>query len=292
MLSVIIATQNRDEQLYNTLQAWRHQSVYDDVELVVVNDGGSMDVQEYCRPFEVTLIHLPHTPGRGNPSIAWTEGIVRSHGDVVACTHAEIIPDVDVARFLYGACIGNAVLTEGLGVWYSPQHQAVDVAQCGDRVLRANVPALRINRDWALPREWSTKPVKIQDTPGFWDKKTEFGGHTNDEIRGFVGFFWNNLFAMRREVWDWIHYFRPLESWGVDDSDFQRRNVQLKMPYVFPADLYGYHQWHARVFGEGGEDPAELMEYATIDEARLCDLYGGHGEPSPLILSDTLPVLE
>lgn len=279
-LSIVIPNKNRNAYLGRSLQAWREQNLFEnpeDLELLLCDDGSDSPPVDLCMEYGAKLIPVVPNKARMGPCIAWNEGLRSGTGEVLACTHPEIVPDSDVARYLYGACTGNPEFLQDLSFWIPDISEdwtlierpmtVDDILRLREFAVRANVVVLRMAPDIQVPAE----PRLTQADPAFWDFKTEFGGHTNGEIRWRLrGFFWNNLFAMRREVWKWINYFRPSNDWGVDDSDFQERNSILKITYAFTDDTFAYHQYHGPEFRGPINDH---FKFVTEEDARLLHLY-------------------
>jgi hypothetical protein len=278
-LSVVISSNGRENLLNTSLSFWRRQDGFNssDLEIIVVCDKPEMSstLRDICHKHDVDLVHVQSNYRRKNPAIPWNAGLEKSTGEVVACTHSEIIPDLTCARYLYGACAGDIGSLKGIGVW-SPGLETdrakeriikpYEIKDLGNHAIRANVTVYRLlehqNSDIAAMND----PCNIKRASHFWDSPTEFGGFTNNDIYNFRGFFWNNLFALRKEVWEWMNYMRPSNDWGMDDEDFQERNRFLQIAYVFTDNVHGYHQWHGSDFRGGSDDH---YKFTNLDEARL-----------------------
>jgi glycosyltransferase involved in cell wall biosynthesis len=284
-LSVVIAHHNRNAQLALALRFWRRQRglAPDEVELVVVDDGSVVVPARLCAEHAARLVHCPPSANRRGPSTPWTEGLRAAEGEVLACTHPEIVPGLDVARYLYGVPAGAPELLEGLEVWIPeaprPGDVAVreralcyeDVPRLAGHAVRANAPVYRLHPDHAQVLAVAQDPAAVEGAAAFWDRETEFGGHSNLEIRHrFRAFFWNNLFSMRAELWRWIGYHRPSDDWGIDDTDFQERNRFLGITYAFTSSVFGYHLWHGPECRSGLTD---LHDWKDLEDARLVWLY-------------------
>jgi glycosyltransferase involved in cell wall biosynthesis len=291
-LSVVFAHKDRNGLLSNTLACWRKQTVLPpgEIELIVVDDGSRVLPTAECAEFGARVLPIQGEPTRKGPSVAWNAGLRIASGEVIACTHPEIAPGRDCARFLYGACAGDPVALEGIRTWLpEPVRPGAirvtegevfewDFDRLRAHAVRANVSVLRLRPGQGVGDD----PDSLGDDPAFWNWKTEFGGHTNAEIRyRFRGFFWNNMFAYRSSVWRWMNYFRPSGDWGIDDTDIQERNRFLQIAYAFGNDgPFGYHQAHEPGFRSGVDD---LHKFTSLDDARLCFLYPDTaGEPCPL----------
>ena len=284
LLSVIFANKNRNALLGNSLAYWRRQRGMNtgDIELVVADDGSSLLPTKECEDYGAHLVMVPPDLARRNPSVAWNKGLAVAQGLVKACTHAEVVPSLDAARYLYGVCMADRKALNGMLIWAPDINSEWDVKMVERPIKTSDLPRLRI---WAVRANMTTfrlqpehngfvrgigDPAKLEGLPNFWGATSEFGAHTNEEIKNrFRGFFWNNLFAMRAEVWEWINFNRPSRDWGMDDEDSQRRNQILQLAYVFTDDCYGYHQHHGPEFRGPSDDH---RDYVTLADARLLDM--------------------
>jgi glycosyltransferase involved in cell wall biosynthesis len=250
-----------------------------------VDDGSQIEPRKICQEHGAELLVAQADYSRRGPSVAWNVGLRAASGDVVACTHPEIVPDMNVARYLYGVCAADARYLPAIETWSHDSRgkrwiHSDDMKALGETAVRANVSVYRLqdhHRQTIVDDDTYGAFRLVEEDPAFWCVPTEFGGLTNDEIRKkHSDFFWNNLFAMRREIWAWMNYFRDSPDWGIDDTDFQERNVHLKIPYVFSNSTHGYHQWHTGSFRSGLTD---LVQFNSLEEARLLNRGGVNGEP-------------
>lgn len=86
VLSVIVPYWNRETHLRSSLE--RYEALYDDIEVIVVNDGDEPPfVEDY--PF-VKLINLPRKESLKNPCLPWNVGVENAKGEIIVLTHAEI----------------------------------------------------------------------------------------------------------------------------------------------------------------------------------------------------------
>jgi len=294
LLSVILAHKDRNHLLEMTLKNWRHQRgnapqwqfQNDNIELIVVDDGSERPPMDICEKYKARVVLLGDSQ-RKNPSAAWNAGLRIANGKVLACTHAEIVPNLDCARYLYGSCVGEPEYMKGLRVWapypsrpedglVEKEIEGEEIKRLGEWAIRANVSVYRLrassNRSCL---DEGFDPDCLQNDSEFWYSATDFGGHSNFEIKHQLrGYFWNNLWACRKEVFNWCNYLSEPSDWGADDSDFQNRQKFLKLGYVFSDVAVGYHQYHDARFRGGCDD---FGHFNSLEEARL-------GNDSPLNL--------
>lgn len=283
-LSVVIAYQDRADQVVRSLDAWSRQddcggSV--DIETILVDDGSRYGIPVGIgERYGTRIIQIQGDPTRRNPAVAWNAGLRAATGDVLACTHPEIIPSNNVARFMVGTCLGDPRILDRLRVWVPGKGPGWDqgikevvlsdeaIHRLSGYAVRANVTVFRQVEGQPLPEDLTDLS---RSGPAFWQSPTDFGGHTNEEIlRRFRGFFWNNLFALRADTWRWINYHRPSRDWGMDDEDFQRRNQILGITYAFTDCAWGIHQVHS---GSCRGPSDDHFDFKTLDDARLVWLH-------------------
>lgn len=283
-LSVVFPVHHRLDLLERTLAAWRNQRGGLDIELIVADDSdcASAAAAQYGAVYIPVLKYVY----RKGPVTSWNEGLRAATGRVLACTHPEIIPDNDVARYFVGVCEGRPELCADLGpVWDGIDSPPMDIRALGSHAVRATLPVYRLQESAPIDAmDWRTNVKALEGLPGFWSFELpdfEADGHTNDAIRRYPRFFWNNLFAMRRELWEWMNFHRPTEEWGMDDTDFQERNQYLRILFVYGRNQpCGYHQHHQGTCRGGLHG---FHQWTDEECARLVWLYPGTaGRPCPL----------
>lgn len=287
LLSIVLAHKNRKQLLHTTLSYWGRQERFaeGEIEVVVVDDGSRDMPNDVVAQFPYArCLNLGGDTARKGPTVAWNAGLKEARGLVKACSHPEIVPNKHCGRFLYGACTGDESMLEDLDIWLPGREStwdgkvnerrvkgSVHAQRLSEFAVRANITVLRLKAEHNELLAGGIDPDDLYQLGGFWDFETEFGRHTNREImRRFRGFYWNNLFAMRDELWHWSGYFRESNDWGVDDTDSQERNIFLGISYAFSDQALAYHQWHGPEFRGGILD---LFKYTDLDSARLLHLY-------------------
>lgn len=277
-LSVVISAYHRSRQLIRSLVSWACQD-WVDFELVIVSDGYLGGVVEVCEafaqasPIPLKYIKLDSKPLRAGPTNAWNAGLRASSGEVLACTHPEVMVSRNAARALYGSVACNVDLLSGLSIHLGDSERTSVGCMLGEKApIHTGLRVYRLNEGLTnlLTRAEACDISALLELPKFWNEPSEFGGLTNTHIKEYDAFFWNNLWGMSAATWEWMNYLRPSEEWGADDTDLQNRAKLLGLKYVFPEGAFGIHQWHdASCRGPF----SDIKVYETQEEARLVELY-------------------
>ena len=90
MISIVVPTFNRPNQLNNTLASIVRQS-YKDLEIIVVDDGTDEETQNVCQSYNVKYIKLirPLSDLVRTPARPYNVGIRNAKGDVIILQNAE-----------------------------------------------------------------------------------------------------------------------------------------------------------------------------------------------------------
>ncbi len=90
MVSIVMTTFNRPNQLRNTLASIRQQA-YKDIEIIVVDDGTDEETPVICPSFNVRYFKLNRPPSAAfrNPARPNNVGVRRAEGDIVILQNAE-----------------------------------------------------------------------------------------------------------------------------------------------------------------------------------------------------------
>jgi glycosyltransferase involved in cell wall biosynthesis len=90
MISLVMTTFNRPNQLHRTLESIRRQLI-SDLEIIVVDDGMDDITPQVCRLFGATYFKIcrPLTAVVRTPAVPNNFGIRHSHGDIVVLQNAE-----------------------------------------------------------------------------------------------------------------------------------------------------------------------------------------------------------
>jgi GT2 family glycosyltransferase len=87
LLTVVVCTYNRTDLLPSCLQGLAAQTIRDQIQVVVVDDGSSQDVAEIVAPFDVDFIVLGRNRGL---SYARNAGIAQAHAPIIAFTDDDV----------------------------------------------------------------------------------------------------------------------------------------------------------------------------------------------------------
>ncbi len=112
LLSVVVCTFNRAEQLPACLEALSAQTISDSMQIIVVDDGSSQDVASVVAAYDVEFIELGTNHGL---SFARNVGIERSSAPIVAFTDDDIIAPPDWCQRLLEAWRETPIGTQAIG---------------------------------------------------------------------------------------------------------------------------------------------------------------------------------
>jgi glycosyltransferase involved in cell wall biosynthesis len=90
--SIVIAVRNRDKNLYNCLKSLSDAGLSENMEVVVVNFGGSSEAKTIVSQFKRYNLKYIYTNATfWSEAIAKNIGIRNSSGEIIACVNADII---------------------------------------------------------------------------------------------------------------------------------------------------------------------------------------------------------
>lgn len=111
MLSVVMPYWNRNRELNLTLQSYQYQ----DIEVIIVDDGSPHAADPVKTDFPVKVIRLPYKPSPKNPCVPINVGISEAKGDWIAITNPEVrhptpvFQDMMTDHYVLAACWDAAV---------------------------------------------------------------------------------------------------------------------------------------------------------------------------------------
>jgi glycosyltransferase involved in cell wall biosynthesis len=257
-----------------------------ELELVLVDDMPTESCEEFAKQYSARHLPFPPFERRQGPSNPWNAGLRAAKGDVLAVTHPENIPGRDCARFLHDPLMG---IENEFEIWIN-HHDLVDKTKLPEFAARLSAPILCLPEGFDFAGiDWKRDPDLMSQVHGMAESPHYLSGGNFQNARFMErmthDYMWNGLIAMRREVWEWMNYFRASDSAGVDDAEFFARRVHLGILAAHAYNSpYAYHQWHTEKF-HGWTEPQK--EYNTMAEARLVDLFPETADaPRPFKLYD------
>lgn len=216
---------DRLELLKRSLYMLDHQTIKDNFEVLLLNDGGDINVNQFFSGLSLNKMTLRYIPIRTRSDAKWRtpgyalkKGYAECNGDFVIVTSPEIIVP----------------------------YNALEIMMEGDTTT-LNVPALyklsKAQQAYIDQIDWKHRLDNLTGMNGFWTEETAPGGWFNQEAKhnyhhgGFVG--------ATRAVWDQIGIVPPDPESTETDSYWHKRLMELNQP-VHRLDLEVYHQWHPR----------------------------------------------
>ena len=266
MMSVVCSTYNRGHLLRKSLECYANQLLSVPFEIIVLDDGSSDDTEDVVRDW-ANDIDIKYVALWTNKKV-WRDcamtlnmGIRAAKGDVIICTHPEVMPGPCSLQDLWDNRAEKTYLA--CKVYYlTPRDQErLD----GLAILTYDAPAaVRSLPDFY--RQHSTEVRGNPDyTPQMMDKHTSWNSFV------FGGF--------TKETWRWFGGFTEFAQWGSIDVDFLNRRNVLGIPTytAMEPDTFVVHQNHdvmthsTDVLTPRDMDKAmsNLPVYRTPDEARL-----------------------
>lgn len=90
-VSICIATFNKRQILYRTLESIRKQAVPFEYELIVVDDGGSDQSWRACKLMDATYIRVERPADYRNPAVARNLAYKAASGEVLICQSDDVL---------------------------------------------------------------------------------------------------------------------------------------------------------------------------------------------------------
>jgi glycosyltransferase involved in cell wall biosynthesis len=160
-MTVVVCTYNRAEVLPTCLRGLTNQTIRSDIQVIVVDDGSSQDVQSVVADFDVEFIALGTNHGL---SFARNAGIARSRSPIIAFTDDDVIVPPDWCERLLRAWREAPNETRAIG----GEVTVADVTSLNQRYLSRHNPLSPID-------------VAVAPDASFWQRLRAYVG--SDSVR-------------------------------------------------------------------------------------------------------------
>ena len=255
-VSVVMASFNRAHLLARSLECYAAQSLKD-FELIVLDDASSDSTFDLVRQWQKTL-DIKYLRLDKPAALSWRDaasvinaGIRLSFGELVICTHPEVMPGFRSLELCYAARRPRAYICCKPYYLTRAQQERLDSVD-----WRASRLAAR-----ELPGFYDGPPAL--DHPLFFSRNIESCAEFESWVFG----------GMTRETWAWFGGFTEQAAWGAPDITFQKRRVFLGIDNLTlqDGDTYCLHQNHDLGAGAAPRDMqacfASLPSYGRLEEA-------------------------
>jgi tetratricopeptide (TPR) repeat protein len=226
-VSVVMASFNRAHLLERSLEMYARQTL-PDFELVILDDASTDNTFELVKAWQdrldIKYLHVKKAPG-----CAWRDagsvinlGLRTAFGEVIVCTHPEVMPGRRSLEALYAARRDFCYLSCKNYALTGEQQQRLDGL------------------------DWKDDLLAVRTLPGFYEDKSlgeQYSARAIERARTVEEWVFG---AMTRRTWQWIGGFRESAVWGACDVTFNLRRAFLGIETVTmqEEDTYCVHQNH------------------------------------------------
>ena len=231
-----MAHYEREELLYRTLWAYRHQHTPEelkDVEFVIVDDAGGRSktfwkIIKIHRNAGLNITAAGIDEGTTNACVPLNFAVRLAIGDIIVLTNAENFPAVEHILTSIKDRMGNKVKR---------------YLSCGCYSLSKSYTDRFKKFEWENKEQFEKAIEPIVTRPQAAGGSGCEGWYNHSKHRPAHLYF---LVAMRKVVFEALGGFdeRYASGYAFEDSDFTRRIKRAKIEIAKADDIYCYHQYH------------------------------------------------